>query len=152
RGGGVEDDDAQLSGLGFSGEVGPGEGKDGEGEQDDLQDQEPVLAEFLEWRAGLGFGQKLLPEQRAGDEFDDALALEQVKDDDNRNRSGEQESEWSEEVHARRESEIRMSKSERNPDSKTQNQRSQVWRSSFGFLVSFVIWNLSFAIAQPHTS
>ena len=53
----------------------------------------------LEGRAGLGLGEELPPQQRAGDELHDALALQEIEQDHHRDRGGEGKRGWSEEVH-----------------------------------------------------
>ena len=60
----------------------------------------------LKGRAGLSFGQIFLPKNRARHQFDDALALQQIKRNNHWNGSGEEESGWSQEVHLRAEFEL----------------------------------------------
>ena len=87
--------DAKLGGFGIGGKIGPGQGEDGQREQNDLEDEQPVLAQFLKGGAGLGFGEEPLPEHGAGDQLHDALALEQIEEDDHRDGGSEGEGEGS---------------------------------------------------------
>jgi len=99
RGRAVEDDDAEIRLARVAGEEGPHQREDDEREQEQLENEQPIVAELLERRAGLGVREKLLPEQRAPDELHHSLALEQVEDDDDRQCEGEEGSGWSQEAH-----------------------------------------------------
>ncbi len=99
-GGGIQDNDAKLGRFGIGSEERAGQGEDGQREQNDLEDKEPVLAQFLKGGAGLGFSEKPLPENGAGDQLHDALALEQIEEDHHRDGGGEGEGEGSQKTHA----------------------------------------------------
>jgi len=62
---GVEDDDAEVSGFDFRGEIRAGQREGGQRQQQNLQQQQPVAPEFLKGGARLGLREKLLPQQRA---------------------------------------------------------------------------------------
>ena len=57
------------------------------------------MAQALEGRVGLRLGEELLPEQRAGNELEHPLALEQVKHHHHRQREAEEEGGRLEKVH-----------------------------------------------------
>ena len=57
---------AQPACRGIAGEVRPGQCQDHEEQQQQLEQQQPVIAELLKGRVGLILREKLLPEQRAG--------------------------------------------------------------------------------------
>ena len=70
-----------------------------EQEHQELQEEKPVLAQPLEGSIGLRLREKLLPEEGARDEFDDALPLEQVEQHHDRQCQREEERGGGEEVH-----------------------------------------------------
>ena len=100
RSGGVEDHDAQPTNLGFAGEVGARQGEHGENQQENLEQEQPVLPQLLKWGVGLVLREEPLPEQRAGDETNGAAALQQVEDDHRRDEPQKPKRGWRKEVHS----------------------------------------------------
>ena len=96
---GIEHEHAEPALFGIAGEVRAGEREDHEDQHQQLEQQEPVLAQLLEGRVGLVFGEELLPEQRARDELHHPLAFEEVKHHHHRQRQREPESGGFEKVH-----------------------------------------------------
>ena len=96
---GVEDEHLQIAARQPAGEVGPGERENRQHQHQQLKDQQPVVPQPLERRAGLRLCQEFLPEQRAGDEPHHALAFEQIKQDHHRNGGGEPKSRGSQQSH-----------------------------------------------------
>src|SRR4051812_31155137 len=66
-GGGVEDNDLKLCWFGLPGEKGASDGKDGQQQQKNLEEKQPIVTKSLKGGICLGFGQESLPEQGAGD-------------------------------------------------------------------------------------
>src|SRR6266540_1784628 len=96
----VEDEHAQSAFAGVALEERPAERKDHQGQHQELEEEQPVFPETLEGRVGLRLGEKFLPEQRARNQLHHPLALEQVKDDDDRQRQREDEGSRRKKVHA----------------------------------------------------
>jgi hypothetical protein len=64
-----------------------------------LQDEQPVVAQLLERGVGLGVSEEFLPQDRAGNQFHDAPAFQQVKHHDYGQRGREQKRAWRQEPH-----------------------------------------------------
>jgi len=93
----VEDYDAEFRGLCPGLEKWPRERQHCQSEQDDLQYQQPILAQLLKRSARLGLGQEFLQSNVLETSFTTPLRLRRVKQDDDRNRRGKGERCWSEE-------------------------------------------------------
>lgn len=101
RSGGIEDNNSQSAGGDVPGEIRTAQGQDRQQKQEQLEDEQPVMAEPLERGVGLRFGKELLPEQCAGNQLDNAAAFQQVKHDHHRQSGGEPKRGWRQEPHGR---------------------------------------------------
>ena len=109
---GIKDHNTQLGGLGLGLEKRPRERQNGQRQQNDLQDQQPILPQPLKRRTGLCLGQKPLPEQSARNQLHHALALQKVEKNHDRNCGRKRQRCWCEKVHSVVKSEVRKSKAE----------------------------------------
>src|SRR5690606_7290197 len=87
-GGAVDEEDGALAGAGLPADLRLGQGEQGRDEDEELEEQEDVLAELLEGGVGLEVLDRLLPEEGGGDLDLAAAELEEVEDEQRGDRDG----------------------------------------------------------------
>lgn len=83
----------------MAGEIGAAKRENGEDEEEELEKEKPIVAEALKGGVGLDVGEEFLPKERAGDEFNDAFALEQIEEDHDRYCGREEKRRWFQKAH-----------------------------------------------------
>ena len=95
----VENGDDEPPALQFAGEIRAGQREHSQCQQDQLNDEQPVVPEFLERRTGLRLVEEALPQDGARDQPRHSPTLEQIKNNDDRQRGRERERLGREKIH-----------------------------------------------------